>query len=114
MDVHAFIRTRPCLEGIEGYLNGLRMQIDHPEILHGNPPQYATIDGEVLKPIEEYRQKLLSGKEVPAPTRLEQEWTYALRKRPERKRRTPENDDLLIEVDERPRKILDLNARKKK
>jgi hypothetical protein len=118
MDVHAFIRSRPCLEGIDGYLEGLRLQLAHPELLHGLQPQYAAIDGEVLKPLEEYRQRLLAGKEVPAPTALEQDWVYKLKTRPLRKRVVPftgeEPDIELSEEPPAPRRVLDLNARGRK
>lgn len=118
MDVHAFLLTRPCLEGIEGYLDGLRWQIAHPELLNGLPPQYAVIDGDVLKPLEAYRQRILSGKEVPAPTALDQAWVYKSKARPERKRILPTEPELELSEDYEeppaPRKVLDLNARGRK
>lgn len=112
MDVHAFLKGRPCLEEIDGYLDSLRFQIDNPELFH--ELQYSHIDGDVLSPIEAYRQRLMSGKDVPAPTRLERSWIYKLRTKPQRKR-IPHGESPKKELQHNAgRPPLDLNARGRK
>lgn len=85
MKVDEFLRGRPCLEELDGYLMGLRIQIEHRDAFP-MPPNYETIDAEVLGPIETYRSLLMKGKEVPAPSRMERMWIYKRGSRPKKKR----------------------------
>jgi len=69
MDAHQFISTRPCLEEIEGWLLGRRLQ--------GLP-----VTEEVLGPLEVYEKRLKAGKEIPAPSILERDWVYQQGRKP--------------------------------
>lgn len=87
MNVHEFLRTRPCLEECEFYLAALRDQIENRHLYpEGFVPQYEEITAEVLGPIETYRARLMSGKEVPAPSRLERAYEYKSKKKPKKRR----------------------------
>lgn len=70
MDVKAFVRGRPCLEEIEGYLWG-RQQLDTP----------VTIDE--LAEIKAWQERLLSGKDVPL-RKGAGSWVYRKGRKPER------------------------------
>ena len=113
MDVHEFLKTRPCLEELDGYLDALRYQIANPELFHRL--QYNEITGDVLGPLEACRQRLMSGKEVPTPTRLDRVWDYKVKSKPKRKRVTHE-DQPQAKTEEPQSKSrgpsLDLNARR--
>lgn len=76
-----FINGSPCLEEIDGYMFGLRWQIDNAERLK-IPAQFDEITSDILKPIEDYRRKLLKGEVVPAATKLPRRWKYAHRRKP--------------------------------
>ena len=69
MDAQVFIATRPCIEEIKGWLLGRKIQ--------GLP-----VTDEVLAPVEAYEERLMSGKEVPAPSKLEREWVYQQGRKP--------------------------------
>jgi hypothetical protein len=75
-----FIRTRPCLEEIDGYLAGLRAQLEDPE----NFPEAVAYTTDVMQPIEEYRKRLMAGKVMPMPAALERGWVYRQGKKPVR------------------------------
>ena len=97
MNVHDFIATRPCLEEVDGYIEGIKSQmagagdtvpvsseirwkvkkawgVDMPRHVTLKPP--AETMAVVLAPIETYRRRLLSGKEIPAPSKLERAYKY--------------------------------------
>jgi len=81
VNVHRFIAQRPCLEELDGYIEGLKEQIAHPEKYpHG--VQYENLSEEVLGPIETYRKRLLAGKEIPNPSKLERDWVYQRGRKP--------------------------------
>lgn len=99
MTVEEFLRTRPCLEEIEGFLWSLRWQIENPDLMHR--VQYPELTSEILGPIYRYRADLMKGREIPAPTRLNREWEYAKKRAPRKKPgpppsslfRSPEQDE---------------------
>jgi hypothetical protein len=81
VNVHEFIWRRPCLEEIDGYIEGLKHQIAHPDKYpHGI--QYPQLTPEVLAPIETYRKRMLSGKEIPDPSKIERDWVYQRGRKP--------------------------------
>lgn len=105
MNVHDFIATRPCLEEIDGYIEGIRNQmetagetvpvsseirwkvkkvwgVDMPRQITLKPP--AETMAEILAPIETYRKRLITGKEIPAPSKLERAYTYTQGRKPKR------------------------------
>ena len=53
MDVMRFLAGKPCLEEVDGYLNQLRKSGE------------VEITADVLVPLEEWKQTLLKGKDVP-------------------------------------------------
>lgn len=84
MNVERFISQRPCLEEIDGFLHGLHLQIESPDQFpHG--VQYAEMTSEVLAPLEAYRKRLLTGKEMPSETKLRRAWVYRQGQKPRRK-----------------------------
>lgn len=106
-DVQRFLHTQPCLQELDGYLWGLRWQVDNPEKIHGTP---TPIDADVLAPLAEYRQKLMDGRVVPASSLLERSHIYKAGKRPVEKRSLPAPTQ-----PSRPAKgkVLDLNRKRK-
>ena len=86
MDVDQFLRTRPCLEELDGYVEALRWQADNPEALLPLRSHHPVVDADVLGPIEKYRARLMSGEVIPAPSRLKRQWVYKLKKKPQRRR----------------------------
>ena len=76
MRVDEFLKTRPCLDEIEGFLHGKKLLAE-------------AIHAEELIRLEQYRKEMMAGKRVPARTRSTgQNWMYVLHKRPT-KRKTP-------------------------
>lgn len=76
MQPDEFIRTRPCLDELEGYMFGIKAQ-------------GITLSGDDLVRLEEYRKELMKGTMMPARTMLNgQMWQYRHRK-PPIKRKTP-------------------------
>ena len=100
MKVEEFLDSRPCLEELDGYLEGLQWQIENAgaclpltddlrSILGEVPdspvqPNYDQITTDVLAPIEEYRRKLLIGKTVPRATKMDRAWKYQQGRKPKR------------------------------
>lgn len=100
MKVQEFLDSYPCLEELDGYLEGLQWQIENAgttlpltddlrSILGEVPdsplqPNYDQITTELIAPIEEYRRKILSGKTVPRPTKFDRAWVYKLGRKPKR------------------------------
>ena len=98
MKVEEFLERRPCLEELDGYLEGLRWQIENAGAclpltddlrsslgeLPDSPlqPQYPEITTDLLAPIEAYRKQLLKGKVVPYPSRIDRKWVYKLGSKP--------------------------------
>ena len=84
MNVQKFLGGRPCLEEIDGFLLGCRLQID----LLDNP-QYPEITADVIGPLETYRAQLMSGKVTPAPSEIRREFIYQKGRAPKRRRAPP-------------------------
>lgn len=100
MKVKEFLDSCPCLEELDGYLEGLQWQIanagaclpltdDLRSILGEVPdrplqPNYDQITTDILAPIEEYRRLLLSGKTVPRATKMDRAWKYQQGRKPKR------------------------------
>ena len=82
MKVEKFLAGMPCLEEVDGYILGLKIQIKNPDALGGYKPQYETLSNDVLGQIEAYRRRLLQGKETPAPTALDRKWVYQQGRKP--------------------------------
>lgn len=86
MRVRDFLRGQPCLEELDGYLSGLRWLVENfPE--HA---AHATIDADVIGPIERYRAEVMKGKVVPFPNNSWREWEYIPKKPPKKKRFRPQ------------------------
>lgn len=64
MNVHEFIASRPCLEEIDGFLDGLRLQARRPDIWGADRAEKPN-DPDVLAALSRYKADLMDGKEVP-------------------------------------------------
>ncbi len=71
--VDRFLRSRPCLEEIEGFFLGCKLQ-------------GITLSAEEMAPIEDYRARLMKGREIPNPTRLQRSWKYQSKRKPTKQR----------------------------
>lgn len=69
MDGERFVRERPCLDEIEGWLLGRTIQ-------------KLPLTGDILKPVNDYKARLMAGKEIPAPTKLPRNWVYQRGRKP--------------------------------
>jgi hypothetical protein len=69
----AFVLSHPCIEEIEGFLMGARMQLGE-------------VPSEIMAPVETYRRDLMKGKVLPHGSRLPREWIYKKGRKPTRGR----------------------------
>jgi hypothetical protein len=99
MTPQAFVKSRPCLEEIEGYLmtKDLSVAPTSPELKklveavtaqrrNAPPSGVAPLGEDGLKIIEMWRRELLTGKDVPGPTKMERLWTYTRGRKPVRRK----------------------------
>lgn len=75
MDVNTFLRGRPCLDELEGFIFGLKWQ-------------GVKMTDELLGPILLYRERLENGRETPVPSKIDRNWTYRHKKHPVKVRKT--------------------------
>lgn len=82
MTIDEFLRQRPCLEDLDGYLDALKAGSLPREM--GIVLSHDVLTPEVLRAAEDYRQRLLKGKELPAPSLSWRAWQYRRGKAPTR------------------------------
>lgn len=88
MNVLAFLADRPCLEELDGFLEGLRWQRENPDLLD-RPPEDDERDPETLRKVRDYKKALLAGRVVPVPSRIPRGYEYQTKRKPKRTSRRP-------------------------
>ena len=83
MTIIEFLGSRPCLEEIEGFIIGLQYHNEHPDEFPGAIPY----DDETMSEIKKYQDRLLTGHDVPGPTRLIRGWKYQQKRKPPKLKR---------------------------
>lgn len=86
MTIDEFLRTRPCLEELDGYLAALKPGSPAREL--GLPLSHEGLTPEVLRAAEDYRMRLMKGLVVPEASVSWRGWDYQWGK-PPRKRPEP-------------------------
>lgn len=81
MTIDEFLRQRPCLEELDGYLDAIKPG----GVGQGLGLTHDALTPEILRAAEDYRKRLLKGKVVPEKSGLWRQWDYQFGKPPKRK-----------------------------
>lgn len=81
MTIDEFLRQRPCLEELDGYLDAIKPG----GVGQGLDLTHDALTPEILRAAEDYRKRLLKGKVVPEKSGLWRQWEYQFGKPPKRK-----------------------------
>jgi len=82
-----FLRERPCLEELDGYLNALKPGSDARVL--GLELSEDGLTAEILRESEAYRKRLMKGLTVPYQSHMERGWDYQFGKAPTKLRERP-------------------------
>lgn len=74
MTVEQLIAERPCPCECDGFVQGLRAQLELPE--HFPHPTYPAVDGAVLEPLLRWQREVMRGKATPSPESQRRCWCY--------------------------------------
>jgi hypothetical protein len=85
--IEDFLRSRPCIEELDGYLDALKPGSPAREL--GLALDHDALTPEVLRESEDYRQRLMKGKVVPARSAYWRSWDYQFGRAPTKKRGQP-------------------------
>jgi hypothetical protein len=83
--VARFLASRPCIEEVEGFLGGIKEQARDASLTTAGT-SFSGITDEVLGPVQEYLDRLMKGRDVPAESFMERAYVYERGKPPVRKR----------------------------
>lgn len=87
MKIEAFLRQLPCIEELDGYLNSLKPGSLAREL--GLELSHEGLTPEVMQAARDYRERLMKGKVVPAPSKSWRAWEYRMGKPPTKKPEPP-------------------------
>jgi hypothetical protein len=83
MNLTAFLRSRPCLEELDGFLHALGQMAGDPTIDPSGV--YTPLTTDQLQEAKVYRDRLLKGQVVPYRSHLYRAWDYQFGRPPRRK-----------------------------